>query len=105
MVLLIVTKLFQSSRRRRLLMRVGKISTWNEIQIYPHRIAKMVHANFGYGKELWAIVGNTNDVDLELRSFKAGLLIFPRPHTSDVKKFCEMHQIVMADTMVKRSCR
>ena len=98
---LFVVKLLQGKSRRNRLMHAGRVSTWDDVEKLPKKVNRIVLTNFGYGKEVWALPDNANDVDLELRSFKTGALVFPRPRLSEVDQFCRAHTISLTRTVVK----
>ena len=98
---LFVVKLLQGKSRRNRLLHAGRVSTWDDVEKLPKKVNRIVLTNFGYGKEVWALPDNANDVDLELRSFKTGVLVFPRPRLSEVDKFCRAHAINLTRTVVK----
>jgi hypothetical protein len=89
------------SERLQQLRQSGRISTWEDIEHSPARLARIVRVNFGYGKEIWALNTERNEIDLELKSFRNGFLIVPHPQSSTVGRFCQSHGIPIIDAQIK----
>jgi len=98
---LLLAKQFRARERRDRLRQVGRVSTWQDVEIRRENFVKIVQTNFGYGKEVWAFVLEADQIDLTLRAFKTGVLILPRPKLHDVERFCQSHGIKFSQTLVK----
>ena len=90
---LIIGKLFSARKRRNLLVQIGRVSAWKDIEKQPDSFSKIVQTNFGYGKEVWVLTKGGDEIDLKLRCFKTGVLIVPRPKVSDLERFCQLRGI------------
>lgn len=92
-IAIIIRKLIQGRRRRLLLLAGGKVCTWSDIISEPKQLKIIVETNFGFGKELWGIKSEASGLDLKPLSFKNGVLIVLRPHSTEVKEFCRAQGI------------
>ena len=99
--ILVLGKLYSARKRRNLLIQRGQVSSWGEIEIKSERVNKIVQTDFGYGKEVWTFTAKANEIDLELRAFKTGNLVLPRPKLSDVENFCRSRGITIDLMIVK----
>jgi hypothetical protein len=91
----------RSRNRRKLLEDAKCLSTWEEVQRQPDRFERIVLTNFGFGSEVWATTGTDDEMDIELRAFKNGVLILPRPDISVLKTFCRSHGLAVTQKLVK----
>jgi len=99
--ILVLGKLSVARKRQYVLAQKGRVSTWEDIKIQSDKFNKIVQTNFGYGGEVWVFTKESTEVDLKLRAFKAGVLIVPKPKTSDLKQFCQSRGIAFDLIMVK----
>src|SRR5580693_8727081 len=81
--ILVFRKLIAARRRRNLLVQGGRVSTWQDIESRPERFVRLIRTDFGYGREVWALTTKTDQIDRQLRAFKSGILISPRPKPSE----------------------
>lgn len=100
-VVLILPKLSRARERRKLLIKANRLSSLEGVEKDAERFNRIFVTNFGYGKEVWAITGTTNEVDLKFQAFKNGVLMVPRPDDSSLKKFCLARGITLTRTLVK----
>ena len=98
---LVFRKLLNARRRLALLLKLGRVSTWENIQKRPDNLVKIIRTDFGYGKEIWALPSQSAETDLKLRAFKTGVLIVPRPRSSDLHNFCQTRGISVDLMMIK----
>ena len=98
---LLLNNIFKARRRRIYLEQAGRLLTWNEVERRTQNFSRVVQTDFGYGKEVWAMSDNINEVDLGQRAFKTGFLIFPRPKDSDVHRYCKTYDIKLTQTLIK----
>src|SRR5687767_12261583 len=77
-LILVADKLIKSRRRRSRLSQRHQIASLEEAGGRVGTIAKVIETNFGFGRETW-LVTDSEEIDLETRCFKRGVLIWPRP--------------------------
>jgi hypothetical protein len=83
------------------LRQAGCVSTLAEIESKPQSFVSIVQTDFGYGREVWALKTESRETNLEHRTFKNGVLILPRPHFSELEKFCDFRGIKILQMLIK----
>lgn len=89
------------NRRHSLLRQAGCVFTLAEIESKPQSFVSIVQTNFGYGREVWALKTESRETDLEHRTFKNGVLILPRPRSSELEIFCDLRGIKILQMLIK----
>jgi hypothetical protein len=81
----------RAMRRYRRLVDDGRVRDWLSVTREPAAFEKIVLANFGFGREVWAVPLAGEKIDNELRAFKDGILIESPPRIAELISFCRSH--------------
>jgi hypothetical protein len=62
---------------------------------------RVVLTNFGYGKEVWVLKRDENEIDVKLKAFKNGAIVSPTPARFQLNEFCQRHGCHLVEVQVK----
>jgi hypothetical protein len=87
--------------RFQLLKQSERVLTLTDAEHNSVDFRRVVVTNFGYGKEVWVLKGNENEIDLKLRAFKNGAIVSPTPAHFQLNEFCQRHGCRLVEVQVK----
>src|SRR5882724_7743959 len=93
LLMLAYSKNCRARKRFLCLRKAGLVCSWDALLDDTGTFATIARTDLGYGTEVWVLRDEGRDIDLTVRAFKNGLLIFPRPNTGDLEAFAQAHGV------------